>query len=210
MPPFRRPSSVLPLPPPTLPEAPLGEVMRARRSAEDFGDPISLRQLSTLLYLTVGITGWTYAYGGRWPLRAYPSAGALQPVEAYPLALAVEGLEPGVYRYDPFSHGLESIRRGLTGGEVADIALGQDHVGRAAAVLALTVYYARTRWKYRQRALLYALLDAGAAMENAYLAATAMGLSVRAIGAFYDEELCGLLQVDCRHEFPAVLVAVGR
>lgn len=101
------------------------------------------------------------------------------------------------------------IKLGNFSGLMADIALGQDHVSRASAVLIMTAYYARTRWKYWKRALRYVLLDAGAAMENAYIAATGLGLGVRAVGAFYDEELCNFLSIDCASEIPVVLILLG-
>lgn len=214
MPPIRRSISNarIELPSPKIPTIPLGQGMIKRRSADDFtGEPILIDDLSTILYLTVGITGWTWAYGEeRYPLRAYPSAGALQPVEAYPVVNNVIGLKQGLYRYEPFTHSLELIKLGNFNEIIADLALGQDHVARASVVLTLTVYYARTYWKYWKRALRYVLLDAGAAMQNAYLAAVGLGLGVRAVGAFYDDELCEFLGIDCINEFPVVLVLIGR
>ncbi len=214
MPPLRRRrgGKTIKLPNPKNLTTPIGIVMRTRRSADDFtGEPISIEDLATILYLAVGITGWTWAYGyERYPLRAYPSAGALQPVEAYPVVNNVVGLESGLYRYDPFDHSLEVLKLGHFNQLLVDLALGQDHVGRAAVVVVLTVYYARTRWKYWKRSLRYVLLDAGSAMENFYLAAVGLGLGVRAVGAFYDNELCRFLGIDCVEEFPVILMLIGR
>ncbi|WP_069808223.1 SagB/ThcOx family dehydrogenase [Vulcanisaeta thermophila] len=214
MPPIRRSRGNVrvELPQPKQPTMPVGQAIVRRRSADDFtGGPIGIDDLSTVLYLSVGITGWTWAYGEeKFPLRAYPSAGALQPVEVYPVINNVLGLKQGLYRYEPFTHSLEVLRLGSFGKLMAELALNQDHVSRAAAVLVFTVYYARTRWKYWKRSLRYVLLDAGAAMENAYLASVSLGLGVRAVGAFYDDELCGFLGIDCVNEFPVVMVLIGR
>ncbi|WP_054857575.1 SagB/ThcOx family dehydrogenase [Vulcanisaeta sp. JCM 16159] len=183
-----------------------------RRSAEDFIDePISIDDLATILFLGLGITGWTQAYGlDKYPLRAYPSAGALQPIEAYPVINNVTGLREGLYHYDPFNHALEIIKLGRFNSLMVDLALGQDHVSRASAVVILTAFYSRTRWKYWKRALRYVLIDAGAVMENMYIAATGLELGVRAVGAFYDEELCGFLGIDCIEEFPVLLMLIGK
>ena len=214
MPPLRRipEGSLIKLPAPRPPALSVGDAIIRRRSAEDFTPgPIDLNDLATILYLTIGITAWTEAYGlSKYPLRAYPSAGALQPVEAYVYANYVNGLDKGIYKYDAFTHSLIQMKVGDFAKQLVDISLGQDHVGKASAVLILTVYYARTRWKYWKRALRYVLLDAGAAMENAYLASVGLGLGVRAVGAFYDNELCSLLSIDCLNEFPVVLILVGR
>ncbi|KUO94270.1 MAG: dehydrogenase [Vulcanisaeta sp. CIS_19] len=208
----RRSDKVIELPKPKVINVPIDRAINARRSADDFiNEPISIEDLATILHMGVGITGWTQAYGYKqYPLRSYPSAGALQPVEAYPVVNNVLGLERGLYRYDPFDHVLEILKPGDYASLMADLALGQDHVSRASAVIVLTVVYARTYWKYWKRALRYVLLDAGAAMENIYLAATGLGLGVRAIGAFYDGELCRFLEIDCMSEFPVILMLVGR
>ena len=89
-----------------------------------------------------------------------PSAGALYPLELYVVALAVDGLEPGVYHYNPFRHRLESLgafeperlRAALVDRELAD---------RAAALLVVTAVFWRSRFKYGARGYRFALLEAG-------------------------------------------------
>ena len=93
---------------------------------------------------------------------------------------------------------------------LADICLEQEHVGEAPAAVILTTYYQRTASKYHARGYRYALLDTGAAMENLYIAAEALGLATVAVGAFYDRELCRLLGIDCYTEFPSIVMPVGR
>ncbi len=214
MPPLRRARGdhAIRLPNPRPVAVTVSDAINARRSAGDFRDePIGIGELATVLHLGLGITGWARAYGtDNYPLRAYPSAGALQPIEAYPVVNNVDGLRPGLYHYDPFNHSLEVIRLGRFNSLMTDLALGQDHVGRASVVIVLTAFYARTRWKYWKRALRYVLLDAGAVMENMYLAAVGLGLGVRAVGAFYDDELCRFLSIDCVEEFPVLLMLIGR
>ncbi len=211
MPPLRRSRSSIPLPSPRDLPVGLGGVVRRRRSVRDYAPvPLEPEDLSDLLYYSAGITGWAVGYGVELPLRATPSAGALQPVEVYVYVGNVRGFEKGIYRYDYFSHGIEAIRGGDHGATLADIALGQDHVGSAPAVFMISVVYRRTFWKYWKRAYRYVLLDAGAVMENLYLVATGLGLGACAVGSFYDEELCEVLGVDCADEFPVVMVTVGR
>jgi SagB-type dehydrogenase family enzyme len=183
------------------------EAIRRRRSRREYSPrPLSLREVSTLLYYSVGVTGWEFD----WPLRAYPSAGGLQPVEAYLVAEAVEGLEPGIYHYQARSHRLCRVKQGSFLRLLADVCLGQDHVAEAPAAFVFTVYYQRTASKYHARGYRYALLDAGGVMENLYIAAEALGLATVAVGAFFDEDLCELLGIDCYNEFPVLVMPVGR
>lgn len=199
----------IPLPePPREARIDVFSAIRERRSRRSYsGDPLSLIEVATLLYYTVGVTGRAW-WGG--PRRVYPSAGALQPVEAYLVATRVEELEPGAYHYNPGRHALEPLRQGDYSRFLYEASLGQDHVAEASAVVVLTIVYSRTASKYGYRAYRYALLDAGFAGENLYLAVEAMGLATVAVGAFYDEKICWLLRLDCGVEYPVLLFPVGR
>ncbi len=184
------------------------EAIRLRRSRRSYSrEPLSLTELATVLYHAVGVTGTAW-WGG--PKRAYPSAGALQPVEAYVAAGRVEALKPGLYHYHPGRHCLELIRRGDPRRLLSRIALHQEHVEEAPAVIILTAVYPRTAWKYGLRAYRYIHWDAGFAGENIYIAAEALGLATVAVGAFYDDELCKLLEASCDEEIPMLLFPLGR
>jgi SagB-type dehydrogenase family enzyme len=186
----------------------LFEVIRSRRSRRRYSrKPLTLDEISTLLYYTVGITGRTW-WGG--PKRVYPSAGALQPVEAYLVALNIKDLSQGIYHYNPGEHVLERLKEGDYGKILGEIALDQEHVSEASANIILTIVYRRTASKYGLRAYKYALLDTGFAGQNIYLVAEALGLATVAVGAFYDKELCRLLEIDCEEEIPTLIFPIGR
>ncbi len=183
------------------------EVIKSRRSRRRYSRrPLSLGEVATLLYYTVGVVGRTW-WGG--PKRVYPSAGALQPVEAYLSASRVNGLEEGLYHYNPGKHSLELLKKGDYSLELARIALGQEHVGEAPACIILTIVYRRTASKYGLRSYKYSHLDAGFASQNIYLVAEALNLATVAVGAYYDEELCKLLEIDCEEEMPALMFPIG-
>lgn len=184
------------------------EAIRSRRSRREYsGEPLTLQEASDILYYSVGVTGRAW-WGG--PKRSYPSAGALQPVEAYPVVRLVEGLEPGVYHYNPGRHCLEILRRGDYSRRLASIALGQDHVAEASMVVVLTAVYHRTGSKYGHRSYRYMHWDVGFAGENIYLVVESLGLATVAVGAFYDDLVCDLLGVDCDVEVPMLLFPIGR
>ena len=58
-----------------------------------------------------------------------------------------------------------------------------------AVVFIWTGVLNRAMWKYRERAIRYLFLDAGHICQNLMLAATALGLGVCPVGAFFDEEV---------------------
>ena len=83
-------------------------------------------------------------------------------------------------------------------------------LGLAQVCLVLSAVFQRTRWRYRERAYRYVLMEAGHIGQNVYLAATSMGLGACAIGAFLDQELDALLGLDGQEEAAIYLLAVGK
>jgi SagB-type dehydrogenase family enzyme len=142
-------------------------------------------------------------------MRMFPSAGALQPVEAYILSRNIDDLEHGIYHYEADKHLLTLIRSGDFSHELYRFSLEQDHVREAAFNIILTMVYPRTASKYGYRSYRYALLDIGHVGMNIYLVATAMNLGTCAVGAFEDDKVGSLLQLDGRNEFPILIYPIG-
>ncbi len=198
--------------------ADLWECITRRRSIRAFGRRgLSTHEISVLLWASAGITGAAGQY-----LRAAPSAGALYPIETYVAVHAVDGVEPGIYHYRLVGtddhgraireggHALEQLRRADVRRQMATAALDQDIAADCAAVFIWTAVFARSIWKYRQRAYRYVYLDAGHVAQNLLLAATALGLGACPIAAFYDSEVERLLGMEGEDESPLYMAVVGR
>lgn len=195
------------LPGGTTGESDLWETLRARRSVRRYGDsPLPVQALSRLVWASGGETG-RREHGLAY--RTIPSAGALYPVETYISCRSVEGVAPGVYRYLPAGHSLEPVRSGDASTDLADAALGQPFVARAAAVFVWTAVVERCTVKYADRGYRYIYMEAGIASENLHLAATALGLGSCAVGAFCDGAVDALLGLDGTDEIALLLQAVG-
>ena len=187
--------------------APLWTAIRRRRSRREFSsEPISLPQLSQLLWATQGITHSARDY----PFRACPSAGALYPIETYLVVNNVEELSAGIYHFYVPKHLLEILAQGAFGRDLAQAALGQHMVRRAAVVFVWTTVVQRSKWKYQERGYRYIYLDGGHIGQNLYLAATALDLGCCTIGALFDEEVNQLISVDGKEETVIYMGAVGR
>jgi SagB-type dehydrogenase family enzyme len=195
------------LPEPKRREGSLDGSLRARHSVRRFsGDPVSLEDLSYLLWACDGITRRERGY----EFRTAPSAGALYPVETYVAVNDVEGLAPGIYHYSVKHHALEQVRKGHLGEELARAALDQGMCASAPVVLIWTAIFERSRWKYGERAYRYVYLDAGHMAQNLALAAVSLGLGSCQIAATYDDEVNELLGVDGEEESVLYLSVVGR
>jgi SagB-type dehydrogenase family enzyme len=178
----------------------------ARRSTRSYsGQPLSLDELSRFLFLTSGISSDRFGNAR----RTAPSSGALYPIEVYPIVHNVDGVEPGVYHYAYREHALELVRAEDMRSRVVEQGLGQEFLGQCGTVLFVTMILQRMRPKYQDRSYRYGLLEAGHLGENAYLAATEMGLGACGIGAFMDDAMNEMLGVDGVEEAVVYMLAVG-
>ncbi|GEM_PF-2560504 len=179
------------LPPPPGADMPLHQAIEERRSRRRFGSgEMTIEQVSELLWSAAGITG------SRGKFRAAPSAGATYPIDTYILIEKVAGLEPGIYRYIEGSHSLDLVKSGKFADNLAEAALGQAAIRDASAIICLFGIYERTTARYGDRGRQYVHMEIGHIGQNVYLVAEALGLSTVAIGAFYDEDVSELFDVE--------------
>jgi len=185
---------------------PTARAIATRRSTRSYsGQPITLDELSRFLFLTSGISSDKFGNAR----RTAPSSGALYPIEVYPIVHNIDGMERGVYHYAYREHALELVRAEDMRGRVVEQGLGQEFLGQCGAVLFVTMILQRMRPKYQDRSYRYGLLEAGHVGENAYLAATEMGLGACGIGAFMDDAMNEMLGVDGVEEAVVYMLAVG-
>ena len=172
------------LPAPAPSTRAFGEVARARRSALDFrggSASISLAQLSAILAVTAQ------------PLCSDFSATRF--IQLYLYVHRVDGLEPGVYRYRPEHAGLERIRSGDQRVAAAGLSLGQDLAGNACVAFSMIADLDRAARCYGDRGYRYVHFEAGAVGQRLYLVAEALGLGATGIGAFFDDQVHGYLNL---------------
>lgn len=183
----------------------LEEAIVKRRSQREFLDkPLSLEELSQLLWVAQGITDPQSGF------RAAPSAGALYPLEIYVVVSksGVENLDMGAYHYIPDGHKLELHVKEDVKEELFAASLSQEAVLQAPLSLVITADYERTTVKYGDRGTRYVWLEAGHAAQNIYLEATALGLGTVVLGAFDEEGVTRVLQLPLDNK-PLYVMPVG-
>lgn len=180
------------------------EAIAQKRSLRHYsGESLTMDQLSLLLHSAYGMTQPSY------PLRASPPAGPLYPLEVYPVVNKVDGLASGVFHYRPADHSLDLVKEGDFRTFLLTSTVGQDMVLRASVVFVITAIFQHTRWKYRVRTYRYVLLEAEHLGHNLYLAATSQRLDACAIGAFFDDAVNQLVDVDGSEEAVVYIVSIG-
>jgi SagB-type dehydrogenase family enzyme len=182
------------------------EVLQKRRSTRTFSTaPLSKVDLAFLLWASTGIQRIEHGYA----FRTAPSAGALYPIETYIAVNNVDDLDKGVYHYKIENHLLEEIKLGDFGETLAHAALDQEMCADSSIVFIWTAIFQRSVWKYFQRAYRYVYLDAGHIAQNLALAATSINCGSCHIGAFFDDEINSVVDVDGKDESAICLSVVG-
>ena len=184
----------------------LEEAIAQRKSIREFAhDPLSQSQLSQVLWSAQGITD-----SGK-KRRAIPSAGATYPLEIFVVCgrNGVEGIADGIYHYNIANHSLNRHREGDIRVELARAALDQEFIYEAPIDIVICAIYERTTKRYGSRGERYVHMEVGHAGQNIYLQAAALGLATVAIGAFHDEQVREVLQLDKEYK-PLYIMPVGR
>ncbi len=186
------------------------EAAIARRESrrEYTRDPLTLEELSFLLWATQGIRA---RLNSGTALRTVPSAGARHAIETYLVVFRITDLEEGVYRYLPVEHQLlwEFSEPDLRS-KLIDAVLNQRFVGEAAVVFVWTTIPYRAEWRYHLAAHKAIALDAGHVCQNLYLACEAIEAGTCAVAAYHQEKMDRLLRVDGEDEFVIYLAPVGK
>ncbi len=207
--------AVISLPSPRLKgKVSLEETIARRRSVRRYRrEPLDLSQLSQVLWSAQGITG-----SGR--LRAVPSAGATYPLEVFVVVgnsgVIVRDLEQpptelqaGVYHYEADSHSLNLHKAADVRPDLARASLDQEFIIYAPVDIVLCALYSRTSRRYGKRGERYVHMEVGHAGQNIHLQAVALGLATVEVGAFRDEEVREVLDLEEQIK-PLYIMPVGR
>ena len=182
------------------PQPPAGsEVARLagrRRSATpaDPARPATLADLAALLAAAYGVPPGDGAPRS----GTVPSAGALYPLVLHVLLRRPAGAaEPGLWWSDPASGALHRVSEAPE--QVLELFVPEPALETLLAaggpIVFVSADLARPSRKYGARGYRYALIEAGAAMQNAYLAATERDVPLRAIGGIDDAAVHRLLDL---------------
>ena len=186
---------------PEIEEIKLEDVLLKRRSIREYSStPLTLKELSHLLFAAYGITDSSRGF------KTVPSAGATYPLEIYVNAKDVVGLEEGVYKYIPEKHSIVRILDEEVGQKLALASLKQMFIAVAPIVIIIPADFERTTRVYGDRGFRYVYMEVGHVAQNIYLMATSLGLGTVSVGAFYDNEIKNILGID---EYPLLLMPVG-
>jgi SagB-type dehydrogenase family enzyme len=184
------------------------DCIKDRKSRRTYVDePLFLEELSYLLWATQGL----HNIEDNNSKRTVPSASREHTFETYLVANKIEGLKKGVYRYLPFEHKLLYLFTpdGLEE-KVKEASLVNDFVKNCAVYFIWSTIPYRSEWYYTTDATKFIALDAGHLCQNLYLAAESINCGTVAIGAYNQNKMDELLNLDGLNEFVIYAAPVGK
>lgn len=186
--------------PRTTGEMSLEEAIVKRQSVRSFSKKqLSLEEISQLLWAAYGPRDVDSVTGAS---KTVPSAGALYPMEIYMVSA------DGVFHYFPSSHSLKEISDKDLRLALSGAALRQEAIAQAAVNFVIACVYDRICWKYGERGMRYAHVEAGHIAQNIHLQAVCLGLGSAPIGAFSDTAVKKTLYLP-KDNIPLYIIPVG-
>lgn len=157
-------------------------LFQKRTQRKFFDKSINLKQLSQLLWSLQGVTA-------DWGERTAPSAKFVYPLEVYVVALNVEDVNNGLYKYIPGDlkpiHKLGLIKEASLSEEILSAAK-QTSVKNAPVVFIISGDFQKMTKAFGEPADHNVYLEAGHATQNLYLQVKTLGLGTVAITGFDD------------------------
>lgn len=175
-----------------------------RRSVRSFAnESVSFEDFSQILWSAYGITDKVRNF------HSVPSAGAIYPLEVFVVVNNVRNIPVGIYKYFPEDHKILCIKDGDYRKDLFDFSYGQMPVKESAFVVIFCANYEKTMARYRQRGIKYVDIEVGHCGQNVYLQCVSLGLGTVAIGAFDENRVKSMLDLDSKI-IPIYLMPVGK
>lgn len=186
----------------------LAALLMQRRSTREYAEgALTLGEVGRLCRAGQGISHGS----GR---RTVPSAHGLNPLSLRVVAGEVEGVEPGVYDYEPCAHALDAVGSGDRRGDLYRAVLEDQPWVQSGAVLIVIsgdLRCAESEFAHQpprgKRGRRYVYMEAGAAAQNIALQAAELGLGTVVVAGFDDQAVRRCLAVQTQ---PLVIMPVGR
>lgn len=184
----------------------------------DSEDRISLHDLSQFLQLSYTIT---HRYDPSLkipPRRNIASGGGLYPIDVYIINQHIQELPIGVFIYDLFTNKLKLIhafqdqvelKKALNTTLFAEQKIDINY-SNASAFMVLGAELERSCFKYLDRGIRWAMIEAGEIVHAMYLAGTALDLGICAIGGFNDEALARLITYENPSQITLLVLSLGK
>jgi SagB-type dehydrogenase family enzyme len=178
------------------------EHLRAMDSERLSHETLNLINLTALLLFSAGVRPIDGSMPGK--LRRWsPTGGNLGSVELYVAASQVEGLDPGIYFYQPREHTLARLSQSKRQADVIDfieqVAPDEHRDGDGALIIMVAAHH-RVLSKYGAFAYRIINLDAGVALGQLHMVGSSLGLKTHTVRRWADDIIADRLNLEAINE----------
>jgi SagB-type dehydrogenase family enzyme len=171
-------------------------------------EEVNLQDLTEILYFSGGLTRKMNLGHETFYMRAASATGALYPIELYAISNDIQGLQSGVYHFDPLTFTLSQLREHGFSSKLA--ASTAEATASSQAVIVFTSVACRNAWKYEARSYRHWFWDAGVIAANLLATCSAQGINSRLLMGFIDTEIDQILGLEKNQEATVALATIGR
>ncbi len=184
----------------------VGYALEKRTSCRDYEKKsISLQELANILWAAQGQVSKSFNQR-----RTAPSAGATFPLEVFVVVRkeGVDGLDQGIYQYNPGEHTLQKLGGKDVTQDLVKACFNQEFMQNAGVNLLIAADYRRTIERYASRGERYVIMEAGSVTQNIALEAVELNLGTVIIGAFDDDGVKNIFELE--KWMPLAVMPIGR
>lgn len=157
---------------------------------------LSLEKFSRIIRRACGVTALTNSSGMQHPFRAYPSAGALYPIDIFCITLGVNELGQDLYYYDSTKNILRRLACGISQQRLCEIIVQKSLIDVCVVLFLFVACIERSTFKYGERGYRFSLIEAGHIAQNITLTSLAEERNYLCMGGYFDKRAERLLGID--------------
>jgi len=200
----------------------LQKIYENRRSTRKYDESgLSFGELSALLklsYYNVGENKLVDKEGNMvkrlHPRRNIASGGGLYPVDMFIINLKTQDLDKGVYYYNVDKECVETISLFDDDKEVFDAFFtkyrSDVEYDKISGFVIFVGNLNRVAFKYRDRGVLFTMIDVGALMHSLYLASSTLGIGCCGIGGYFEDDLHRILKLKTNQQMVLGTIVFGK
>ncbi len=185
-------------------------VMRARKSDRKYQNKITKRELIQLLSVS-------YNYNNQNKKWNIASGGGTYPIEVFFINAKIEGIEKGIYHYNPKEKKIDLFKK-KNANEIKTIIedgymskyKSDIEYDKASGFIFLVAIINRASFKYEDFGYKLSLIDAGAILNNLYLAAAALNIKACACGGYLDSVFEEQLEIKAKYHNIVTSLVIGK
>lgn len=148
------------------------------------------------------------------PRRNIATGGGLYPVDVYIINLKIPEIPKGIYYYNVDDESIEAISNFEDDNQILGSFFTKDRTDIEFERVSVFVIFVgnlnRVALKYRDRGILFTIIDVGALMQSFYIASAVLEIGCCGNGGYYDDNLHHILKLQSNQQMVLGTMTIGK